>query len=269
MATKPESDSSDRLHRIEDTTALSNADVAIPASIRLAIASSVHLVREGLAAALRGRDRMVVTDLVDLAPVGIRKLANIEPDVVLVDLGKTDPLTAARLIKPACPGAKLVAFGLDEVEEHVFACAAAGFSGYVPRESGADELYRAVVGVADGHMHCAPHVVAAMFGQLASLLHAPDPKQFLPSLSSREREILQLVEQGRSNKQIARELAISSSTVKNHMHNILQRLQVTRRAEAAARLRAHHEKPAPGSFSQFVRLTIAYTPALLCGAGTM
>jgi two-component system, NarL family, nitrate/nitrite response regulator NarL len=234
---------SDRPYWIGDNSAQSRSGphTAPATNIRLIIASSVHLVREGLTATLRGRDRVVVADAVDLGSQGIAKIANAEPDVVLVDLGQIDPLAAARLIKAASPASELVAFGLDEIDGHVFACAAAGFSGYVPRESGGDELYRALLDTADGRMHCAPHIVAAMFNQLASLMRESDPKRSLPSLSSRESEILVLVEQGRSNKEIARELAISSSTVKNHMHSLLQKLQLSRRGQAAARLRAQRK----------------------------
>jgi len=190
-------------------------------TIRLIIASPVHLVGDGLAATLRCRADVIVVDVIDLGPQGIAKIADAQPDVVLVDLGQTDPATAAQVIKTVSHGVKLVAFGLDETNDHVFACAAAGFCGYVARESGADELHRALVDAVAGRMHCDPH-------------------ELLPSLSSRESEILALVEQGRSNKEIARELAISIATVKNHMHSILQKLQVSRRGQAAARLRGSH-----------------------------
>src|SRR5262249_61129646 len=103
-----------------------------------------------------------------------------------------------------------------------------------------DELHRALMDAMEGRMHCAPHIVAAMFNRLAAFLQEPETSEALPSLTSREREILALVHQGRSNKDIARQLAISSATVKNHMHNILQKLQVSRRGQAAARLRARN-----------------------------
>ena len=78
-----------------------------------------------------------------------------------------------------------------------------------------------------------------MFSRLAGFLRVPDASEALPSLTPRESEILALVDQGCSNKDIARQLAISSATVKNHMHNILQKLQVSRRGQAAARLHVH------------------------------
>jgi DNA-binding NarL/FixJ family response regulator len=196
------------------------------------------LVREGLAASLRDRDGVGVLDAVSLDSQGVVRIAAASPDVVLVDLGKTDAVAAARLLKAATPNAKLVAFALDEIDADVFACAAAGFCGYVPRESGTDELHRALLDAVDGRMHCAPHIAAAMFRRLADLLRAADPTAALPSLTSRESAILALADEGYSNKEIARRLTISCATVKNHMHNILQKLQVTRRGQAVARLRA-------------------------------
>ena len=209
-------------------------------TIRLIIASPVHLVGDGLAATLRCRADVIVVDVIDLGPQGIAKIADAQPDVVLVDLGQTDPATAAQVIKTVSHGVKLVAFGLDETNDHVFACAAAGFCGYVARESGADELHRALVDAVAGRMHCDPHIAAAMFARLAQSQREFNPQELLPSLSSRESEILALVEQGRSNKEIARQLAISTATVKHRMHNILQKLQVSRRGQAAARLRGSH-----------------------------
>ena len=207
--------------------------------IRLVIASPVRLVREGLAAGLHGRDGVSVVDAVSLDAPGIARIAAAQPDAVLVDLGQTDALTAARLLRGACPEAKLVAFALDEIDAGVFACAAAGFSGYVPRESGTDELLRALADAMDGRMHCAPHIAAAMFRRLADFLRDTAPRAALPVLTMRESEILALAEKGRSNKEIAQQLNIEVATVKNHVHSILEKLQVATRAEAAARLRGH------------------------------
>jgi two-component system nitrate/nitrite response regulator NarL len=232
-------DPSHRLHLVESVAAPACPAEAVVA-IRLIIASPVHLVRDGLAAALRGRDGIIVLDAVDLSPLGIARIADANPDVVLVDAGPAGPVATARLVKAASPAAKLVAFALEETEGDVLACAAAGYSGYVPRESGAEELHRAVMDAMEGRMHCAPCIAAAMFARLAGVLLTPEPQPSLPALSQRESEILALVDQGRSNKEIARQLAISPATVKNHLHNLLQKLQVSRRGQAAARLRTHH-----------------------------
>jgi two-component system, NarL family, nitrate/nitrite response regulator NarL len=215
----------------------------IAENIRLVIASSVRLVREGLIASLRDRDGIAVIEAVNLDREGIARIAAVTPDVVLVDVAPADAMAMTRLLKVACSEAKLVAFALAEIDDDVFACAAAGFSGYVPRESGADELYCALMDAAGGRMSCAPHITAAMFSRLYDLLRQRPALMPLPSLTARESEILTLAEEGRSNKEIARHLRISSATVKNHIHNILQKLNVARRGEAVARLRAG--RPAP------------------------
>jgi two-component system nitrate/nitrite response regulator NarL len=223
-----------------DIAAPLHPDSCAPAAahIRLVIASPVRLVREGLRASLHDRDGIYVVDAVSLDAHGIARIAAAEPDVILVDLGQTDAVTAARLMRGACPETKLVAFALDEIDTGVFACAAAGFSSYVPRESSAEELLRALVDAMDGRMRCAPHIAAAMFRRLADFLREARPQASLPPLTVRESEILALAEKGRSNKEIARDLTISCATVKNHMHNILQKLQVSRRGQAVARLRS-------------------------------
>ena len=88
--------------------------------LRLVIASSVRLVREGLAASLHGREGVAVVDAISLDPAGVARIARAQPEVVLVDLGQTQPIPAARLIRSVSPDAKLVAFALDENLHHRF-----------------------------------------------------------------------------------------------------------------------------------------------------
>ena len=135
------------------------------------------------------------------------------------------------------PTSKLVAFSVADVEEDVFSCATAGFTGYVTREADIDDLLRAVRDVRDGRMTCSPHIAAAMFNQLSKMLKQPEPADRGSLLTVRERQVLMLLNEGWSNKEIARRLQISPSTVKNHIHSILQKLKVERRSQAVARMR--------------------------------
>ena len=107
---------------------LGGSHAEIGKTIRLIIASPVHLVGDALAATLLCRADIIVVDVIDLNPHGIRQIADAQPDVILVDLGQPNPVAAARAIKAVCLRARL-SFALDETDDHVFACATAGFCG--------------------------------------------------------------------------------------------------------------------------------------------
>jgi DNA-binding NarL/FixJ family response regulator len=216
-------------------TASSSVDAVL---LRLFIVSGVRLVREGLVRSLRRRNGVIVLGAVDFSPEAIACIVPARPDVIAIDLANAEGLDAARRLRVQSPVSKLVAFAVAEVEEEVFACAAAGFSGYVTREATADDLLRAVVDAHNGRMNCAPHIAAAMFARLSRMPSESGPADNLRPLTAREHEILALSEKGWSNKEIARELRISASSVKNHIHNILQKMQVRRRGQAAARYRS-------------------------------
>ena len=208
--------------------------------IRLFVVSGVRLVREGLARSLQTRRRsdMAIVGCAGFAEAETAILSDLRPDVILVDLANHEGMATANTLRSLSPASKLVAFSVADTVDDVFACAAAGFSGYVPREAGIDELLRAVRAARDGQMTCSPHIAAALFNQLANGLHPPKSANGGSLLTARERQVLTLSDQGWSNKEIGRRLQISPSTVKNHIHSILQKLNVERRGQAAARIRA-------------------------------
>lgn len=215
------------------------ASAAAPrACVRVAILSDVRLVRDGLQRFLADRADLLLAATLPLSMADAEGLAAARPQVILVDVARAEPATVAARLRAACPGARLVTFALAEEDDAVFACAAAGFVGYVPQEGGVEEIVQAVFDAMDGRLRCAPHIGAALFGRVAALLQEEEAGAALPGLTPRESEILALADTGCSNKDIARRLTISAATVKNHMHNILQKLQVERRAQATARLRA-------------------------------
>ena len=214
------------------------ADEEATGGVRLFVVSGVRLMREGIARSVRARRRT------DVALVGCASFSEIEraapadlrPDVVLVDLAGLQAANAAASLRLRFPDAKLVAFSVLDAIEDVFACAAAGFAGYVTREEGVDDLLRDVLAVHDGRMTCSPHISAAMFARLAGVMRGQDLDLGASVLTARERQVIGLANEGCSNKEIGRRLRISPSTVKNHIHSALQKLQVERRGQAAARL---------------------------------
>jgi len=208
-------------------------------STRVTVASSVRLVRESIDLILSRCIGLEVTESVSLDDVGIANIPRLSPDIVLVDFSHLGVGQLLPQLRQAGGNAKFIAFGLSEVADEVFACAAAGFSGYVPRDCDGKELNQALLDVAQGRMICAPHIASAMFARLSELLKSGHLPSKSSDLTGRESEILALARSGRSNKEIARCLNISPATVKNHFHNILQKLQVTRRGQAVARTNEH------------------------------
>ena len=161
----------------------------------------------------------------------IRTLA---PDVVLLDLTIDDALDAVRAV--AGSETRLIALGVREVERDVVEAAEAGVAGYVGRNASLRELVEAVECTARGESPCPPTIAALLLGRIAASARGPSP-DLAARLTPREAEIVELIDEGLSNKQIAGRLSIEPATVKNHVHSILEKLDVTRRGEAAAALR--------------------------------
>jgi DNA-binding NarL/FixJ family response regulator len=135
----------------------------------------------------------------------------------------------------------MVALAVPDQEARVLACAEAGVSSYVPREASLADLAAAIESAARGEAVCSPRMTALLFRRVRVLSRVrPEPAE-VPELTARQWEIIDLIDEGLSNKEIARRLYIEVPTVKNHVHNILDKLQVRRRSEAAARVRGLRE----------------------------
>jgi two-component system, NarL family, nitrate/nitrite response regulator NarL len=202
--------------------------------IRVLISADVHLHREGIAALLRADGRLRVSATVDTS----EEIARSGPsaDVVVLDTAAEDALEFVR----RCVDAgirRIVAIGIPDAEEHVIAFAEAGVLGFVEREATVDELVESVEYAAQGEASCPPRVATILLRRLTVLTAPPVEPSESTALTARERQIVELIAEGLSNKEIAIRLYIEVATVKNHVHNILEKLQVSRRGEAAAQLR--------------------------------
>lgn len=129
-----------------------------------------------------------------------------------------------------------MAYGVVGGDDEVIRCAQAGVAGYVSRDASLEELAAAVLTVAQGDVACPPHIAGIVLRRLAAAAAGSTPKPDHP-LTLRERQIVALVDQGLCNKEIAARLGVEVSTVKNHVHNLLQKFGAKRRGEAAARAR--------------------------------
>jgi DNA-binding NarL/FixJ family response regulator len=193
--------------------------------------SRVH--REAIARVLADEQLLVVGAG---APDGAALQAIVESQVETLILDGWSPPLAALARQLPQPPIKLLALGVPEEEAQVLACAKAGVGGYVDRDAPASAVAQAVGDLARGRFPCPPGIAAILFRHFAALGgRAPvDGAQ----LTQREQEILAFIDRGFTNREIARALSIELPTVKNHVHNILEKLRVRRRGAAAAKVRA-------------------------------
>lgn len=214
--------------------------------IRVLVAAEVRLYRDGLAAALAHAPRLDVVATAATARECLARVAAEQPQVVLLETAMPEGLAAVRELA-AAGSVRVVALSVPERVDDVLACAEAGVAGFVTREAGLDELVETIEAAVRDELVTSPRMAAALLRRVRELATGLDPGAG-PQLTLREREILDLIDAGLSNKQIALELSIQLSTVKNHVHNILEKLQVERRAEAAAvvhgRTRSRPDGPA-------------------------
>jgi DNA-binding NarL/FixJ family response regulator len=207
--------------------------------IRVLIADDHALFRRGLEMVLQGEAGL---DLVGQASDGqeaVELAGEVVPDVVLMDIRmpKITGIEAARQMKEVAPSAKIVMLTISDEEEDLFEAIRAGASGYLLKDIPLDELADSVRAVHGGQSLINPSMAGKLLTEFATLArrdsedepakHAPAPK-----LTDREMEVLRLVARGLNNRDIAKELFISENTVKNHVRNILEKLQIHSRMEA-------------------------------------
>jgi DNA-binding NarL/FixJ family response regulator len=160
------------------------------------------------------------------------------PDIVLVDAGSRLGLKTARALRGRDEAMRFVAIGLDDDPAQVLSWAMAGAKGLVARTASLDELLGAVAGVARGEAPCSPEVTGALLrgvGESEGRVLGGAPGE---RLTGRECEVARLVAAGLTNKEIAADLQIEPGTVKSHVHSVIRKLGVSRRAQVAAELHA-------------------------------
>ncbi|HZR94177.1 MAG TPA: response regulator transcription factor [Gaiellaceae bacterium] len=194
------------------------------------VVSDTRLVRDGVVEMLRRGN-------VDAAGSGIATAAAdvASARVAIADMSNAASASAVCALIRTLP-LPVLAFGVPAVEEVVFVLAEAGVAGFVDGDAALDDLVAAVARAQSGEASCPPSLVTMLLRRIVMLA---DHSTVSPhaALTARERQIVQLIAEGLSNKEIARRLCIEVATVKNHVHNILDKLQVNRRTEAVARLR--------------------------------
>jgi DNA-binding NarL/FixJ family response regulator len=204
--------------------------------IQLLIISDVRLYREGLEKILRDDERIRVVEAVrDVEEAAVKTQRTI-PDVVLFDMAAANAMVGLRQLAHQFVNSKIVALAVSEKYEAVIGCAEAGVSGYIFRNDSVDDLVKTLERVIQNELPCPHHISAMLLERIRRL----DPTRGTNiddiHLTRRELEILRLIGEGLSNKEIASRLVIEISTVKNHVHNLLEKLHVRSRVEVIAKL---------------------------------
>lgn len=202
--------------------------------LKVLIVDDHEVVRKGLRSIL-GRRFQMVGEAATMSEA-LRESARLKPDVVVMDIRLPDGsgVEACREIRAAQPATKVLMLTSYADDEAVIASILAGASGYLLKQTRGRELVRAIETVGAGGSLLDPTVTQKVFDRLQRTSAGGQTSPHLTDLTEREQEVLALITQGKTNKQIAEALFISDSTVKHHVSNVLAKLHLSRRSAAAA-----------------------------------
>ena len=223
--------------------------------INIIIASDIKILCEGLALLLAQQGDLNIVEITDNLVATVASINNIHPDILLLDMtmpSSGDLINQTQITKSKT---KVVALTVSYLESDIVQFAEAGVTCYIPRDASVTELIKAIRDAIKGEYYCPPKIIECMLKKLKKPDHTssatnPNPaklKNFcedspdhcfqFEKLTSREQQVVSLLTKGMSNKKIAQNLCIELSTVKNHIHNILVKLEVKNRNQAIALLK--------------------------------
>ena len=212
--------------------------------LRVLLVDDHEVVRKGIKSLLEAQDDIVVAGEAGSVREAIEEAERARPDVVVMDVRLTDGsgIEATREIRTRRPKTQVLMLTSFADDEALFASIMAGASGYVLKQIQSGELVRAIRAVGEGKSLLDPSVTKSVLDRLRKGKHLMKDEK-LARLSPQEERILQLVADGKTNKEIGDDLHLAEKTVKNYVSSILSKLEVARRAEAAAYLARHTTTP--------------------------
>ncbi|HEV2394986.1 MAG TPA: response regulator transcription factor [Verrucomicrobiae bacterium] len=193
--------------------------------IRILVVDDHPVVRQGLQSCLSRLDRLKIIGEAADGQEAFEKALKLSPDVVLMDISmpRRDGLSVTQDLRKAAPHIKVLVLSVHSTKEFIFRIIQAGAHGYVSKEASPETLLRAIEAVYAGQSSFSPEIAQAALNQL---VNSGGKKEPFAQLTEREREVLVLIAQGRSNKEIAGQLGIGVRTIETHRERIMRRLDI-------------------------------------------
>jgi DNA-binding NarL/FixJ family response regulator len=205
-------------------------------AIRVLVADDHALYRRGLEMVLGQEEGIEIVGEASDGAEAIRRAEELLPDVVLMDIRmpRRSGIEACTAIKDVVPSTKIVILTISDEESDLYEAVRAGANGYLLKDVPGEEIAAGIRAVAEGQSLISPSMASKLLSEFATMIKKSEerPQMPVPRLTERELEVLKLVARGMANRDIAKELFISENTVKNHVRNILEKLQLHSRMEA-------------------------------------
>ncbi|HIC88097.1 MAG TPA: response regulator transcription factor, partial [Anaerolineae bacterium] len=196
--------------------------------IRLLLAEDHRLMRQGLRALLEDEENIKIVGEAGDGPTAVAEAERLQPDIVLMDITMPhlNGLDATIRIRQRCPNTRVIILSMHENEEFIFQALRVGASGYLLKKSASSELHMAVEAVSRGEWYLTPAVSRSVIEEYIRRAEEGTPRSPYERLTSREREVLQLVAEGYTNREIAERLHISIKTVDKHRTSLMSKLDI-------------------------------------------
>lgn len=207
-------------------------------NIKIILIEDNRLLREGITALLKKQTDMSVVTTVGNGENILLLIGKLKPSIILLDLGlrSQNSLRIVKLVKSNFPSTKIIVMDLIPLQEDVFEFVRAGVSGFMLKDISVAEFLKTIRSVFDGEQVLPPHLTGSLFSQIINHAISGLPNTVINDsvqMTKRERQVIELIANGDTNKEIAHKLHLSTYTVKSHVHNILEKLALNTRVQIA------------------------------------